>query len=190
MRHLVRIAALCCALMAPAAGAADYCAALQGAADLDMHKWRVMSVPPMAAARAQRLHGRYAFQASLGDVVYKLGFAMVEGFPWPQPLDKEAYQRLRSIALRPGDVIVASYPKHRHRRPSSGYASEPLTDPGRLSLGPGRHGWSRSCCFFSTGRAWRIGWIQSRGTSTTLKRASAKSGSSRIWPSGTRSARP
>ncbi|KAJ1461522.1 P-loop containing nucleoside triphosphate hydrolase protein [Pelagophyceae sp. CCMP2097] len=111
MRHLVRIAALCCALMAPAAGAADYCAALQGAADLDMHKWRVMSVPPMAAARAQRLHGRYAFQASLGDVVYKLGFAMVEGFPWPQPLDKEAYQRLRSIALRPGDVIVASYPK-------------------------------------------------------------------------------
>ena len=60
----------------------------------------------------KREFGHYEFAVADDKERYRLKFAMVEGVPWPQPIDERAYKEAHGrTRLGKGDVIVASYPK-------------------------------------------------------------------------------
>ncbi|KAJ8613129.1 hypothetical protein CTAYLR_004820 [Chrysophaeum taylorii] len=84
-----------------------------GPLELDLDRWHVKSMPfDIATAVAARKHGSYTFRVSDGQEAFTLKFAMVEGVPWPQPINKAKYERSReTVRLRSGDVVVATYPK-------------------------------------------------------------------------------
>lgn len=91
---------------------AEHSCDLSGPIELDLERWRVTSKPEASLARAKKLFGSFSFDVGDGRENFGVKFAMVEGVPWPHPIDKHKYAQChRRVRLRPGDVIVATYPK-------------------------------------------------------------------------------
>lgn len=84
---------------------------LAGPTSLDLRRWTVRSQPSMSNSRDA--FGRYSFSvSSSSSEEYTIRFAMVEGVPWPHPISRKTYRDCRQrMRLRPGDAVVATYPK-------------------------------------------------------------------------------